>query len=266
MKRIGRNALCTMLFVLLLAGCDSVSDDDGATAPPVLPADAFSLKTDLFNQTNASKSMAGTHFAAAALRVWPVSVIISANLIVPVAVTAAALQANPERDGTTWTWTTTTVANGREITSQLAGTLQGSSVRWSMRVSYFDGEQTLDEFELYTAVTDASSQTGSWKLYYPINGQSRNVLNADFAVPSETEATITYSIPASAENNAGDSVRYEADDNARTFDWTQVGEALNHLIIWDADTRVGSIDATNYNQGQKACWDEDLENSACLDG
>ena len=134
-----------------------------------------------------------------------------------------------------------------------------------MRVSYFDGEQTLDNFELYTAATDASSQTGSWQLFYPIDGQSRNVLNADFAVSSETEATITYSIPATTGHNAGDAVRYEVDEDARTFDWTQVGEALNHLITWDAVTRVGSINATNYNQGQKACWDGDLENSACAD-
>ena len=262
MNRFGRYSLCIALLGLLLAGCDSTGDPE-STPPPVIPAEAFSLQTNLFNQNDGGKTSAGTHFTAAALRVWPVSVIISANLIIPVAVTAAALQAEPERDGVTWTWTSTTVANGREVTFSLAGTVQGPSIRWSMRVSYTDGTLTLDNFELYTAVTNLDSRTGQWQLFYLIDGERRNVLNADFAVPDETQARIVYSIPNTAERNAGDSVAYEVDGDERVFDWQQVEEALNHLVIWNAATQIGSITATNYNNGDKACWDENLDNVAC---
>lgn len=264
MYLFGRNTLCIALFLFLLAGCDSTSNDEQAP-PAMLPAEAFSLQANLFNQEDASKTSVGTHFTAAALRVWPVSLLIGANLVVPVAVTGAALQADPERDGATWTWTSTARANGEEVTFTLRGTLQGTDVNWSMRITYFDAQaqQQLDDFELYTAQTDISGQTGSWQLYYLINGESRNVLNADFVVPGETEVTITYSVPSSAERSAGDSVRYERDGNAYVFLWQQVEEAMEHDVTWEATTRIGSITASNYNGGQKGCWDEALNNTAC---
>ena len=262
MNRFGRYSLCIALLGLFLAGCDSTNEVD-STPPPVLPAEAFSLQTSLFNQDDAGKTSTGPNFVAAALRVWPVSVIISANLIIPVAVTAAALEADPVRDGNTWTWTSTTVADGTTVTFSLEGTVEGASIRWSMRVSYDDGQQAFDEFELYTAVTDLDSQAGRWQLFYDIDGQRRNVLNADFVVSGDDDATITFSIPNSADRNAGDSVAYQANSDERVFDWRQVDEALNHLIIWSAATRAGSITATNYNNGDKACWDADLENAAC---
>ena len=264
MNRFGRYSLFIALFGLLLAGCDSTSTNEPEATPPrVLPAEAFSLQTNLFNQNDAGKTSAGANFTAAALRVWPVSVIISANLIIPVAVTAAALQADPIQSGNTWIWNSTVVSDGHEVAFTLEGTVNGSSINWSMRVSYTDGQATFDDFELYTAVTDFESQTGTWQLFYEIDGQSRNVLNADFAVPDETHASIVYSIPNTADRNAGDSVSYEVDGHERIFDWHQVKEALNHLVTWDAATQHGSITATNYNNGDKACWDEDLENAAC---
>lgn len=265
MTRFRRYALCFCVFALVLAGCDSASDDDDATPPALIPAEAFSLQTDLFRQDGIPKTAVGLHFAAAALRVWPVSLIVGANLIIPVAVTGAALQADPERNGNTWTWASTTVVNGQDVTFALAATVQGAAVRWSARVSLSDGQQTLDDFELYTALTDLASQTGSWQLYYRIDGERRNVLNADFSVSGEMESTITYSIPASAERNAGDAVRYEVEGAERVFFWTQVDEGQDHLVTWDAATRTGSITATNYNDGQKACWDENLDDDACSD-
>jgi len=149
------------------------------------------------------------------------------------------------------------------VTFTLAGTVQGSTVRWSARVSLSDGQQTLDDFELYTAETDLSSRTGSWQLFYRIDGERRNVLNADFSVPGEAETTITYSVPQSADQHAGDSVQYERSGDDYVFDWQQVAQALNHLVTWNAVTNEGSITATNYNNGQQSCWDSELNNADC---
>lgn len=262
MPRFSRYALCVGVFVVVLAGCDSSREED-ATPPALLPADAFSLQTNLFQQEGSAKTSAGPNFTAAALRVWPVSVILSANLIIPVAVTVAALQVEPEQDGRTWIWTSTTRVNGQEATFTLTGTPQGTTIRWSMRVSLSGGLQPLDDFELYTAQTDLVSQAGSWQLFYPIDGERRNVLNADFGVSGDLEATITYSVPPSADQHAGDAVYYEVEGEARVFFWTQVAEGQTHLVGWDADTRVGSITATDYNDGQEACWDENLDDAAC---
>lgn len=254
--------LCIALLSLAVAGCDSTSaGEDAPPTPP--PTEAFSLQTDLF-QTDANKTTTRTNFSAAALRVWPVSVIISANLIVPVAVTAAALQDEPEVVDGTWVWSTTTNVDGQLVEFTLAGRPDGEQVDWSMRITTSEPVlgQVYDDFELYTAQTNFDGQEGAWQLFYRIDGERRNVLNADFEVLADDTKELTYSIPE-AQPNGGDSVLYATQGDDRRFLWQQVTESLDHDVEWDAVTRVGSISATNYNDGQRSCWDANLDDVAC---
>jgi hypothetical protein len=61
----------------------------------------------------------------------------------------------------------------------------------------------------------------------------------------------------------GSSVLYGRNGNARLFDWHQEPEDFDHLVEWNAATHVGSITASNYNGGVRACWDENLQNTEC---
>lgn len=231
----------------------------------MIPEAAFTLQADLFQTEDGSKTMTRVHFTAGALRVWPVSVIINANLVVPVLVTAAALQdAEPEFRNGAWEWTTTTAIDNQTVAFTLRGNPDGSQVDWSMNITASDPifGQTYDDFELYTAQTDTRSQTGSWQLYYRINGTRQNVLNADFEVFSDDEVAITYSIPA-AQPNGGTSVLYAVDGDARRFFWDQVTEGFQHDVEWNATSHIGSITATNHNDGEQGCWDENLDDVDC---
>lgn len=257
-----------LLFALvgstLIAGCDS-SNNDGGTPPAVLSARVFSLQTDLFAPA-AKDAQLKSNFLAAAFRVWPVSVIIGANLIVPAAVTGAALEDTPEFIDGAWEWATTATVEGSDVEFALSARPSGSTIDWSMRISGTDpeGGETYDGFELYTATTTVGEQAGTWNLYYRIAGVRANVLTADFDVnESDDTATVTYRVPATAAEHAGDSVQYESDGDTRRFIWNQVAEALTHDVEWSAATGEGSIEATNYNGGVKGCWDASLEDVAC---
>ena len=70
-------------------------------------------------------------------------------------------------------------------------------------------------------------------------------------------------MPDGVGERGGDAVEYGRDGVARSFDWTQVAEGFDHLIEWDDTTQAGSITATNYNGGVRACWNEVLEDVAC---
>ena len=248
---------------VVLFGCDSQggNEDD---PPELLSAEVFSLQTDLFEESAPKDPAAKINFAAAALRVWPVSAIIGANLIIPAVVTDAALGDKPEFVDGAWEWATSTLVNGSSIQFSLTARPDGSMLDWSMTISGSDPETdvTYDEFELFTARTTFGEQEGVWDLYYRINGVRTNVLEASFDLGDDAKS-ITYSVPLTAAAHAGDSVHYESDGDARVFLWQQVDEGLTHEIRWNSATNEGSIEATNYNGGLVACWDPTFEDAPC---
>jgi hypothetical protein len=255
--------LLIALYAITFAGCDSNKDEDAA--PDLFPAEAFTLQTELFNQNLAPKQAAGINFAAAALRVWPVSLAIGANLIIPSALTTSALQAEAVSEDGSWVWAASATANGLNTAYSLIGTRRDGGTDWSMLVTVQGGMggETLDDFELFTGRTTDNGASGNWSLFYPIEGVSTNVLSAEYAIVSDTEKSITFSVPTTAEDNAGDTIEYAEIDNLRTFEWMQAGAGIQHLITWNATDSTGSITATNFRSGAKSCWDAELNDTVC---
>lgn len=266
------------LLALTLAACDSAGPDDveedlPEDPPEVVPPDAFDMDVDLFSgedpaaqQAMAAKNSEHAHFTNAALRVWPVSVAVGAFLIVPTAVTGAALDADPAVNDGTWIWEAT-VDTTEAMTFRLEGTPDGQHVDWRMYVTVPEPPQgdPLDDFELYTAETTLDGTSGAWTLFYPFDGEQTEVLNADFTVTDDDAKEITFHVPDTFDEYAGHTVYYAVDGPARTFEWTQgEGDAASTVLVtWDAETHAGSITAPNYNDGEPACWDAELVNVAC---
>lgn len=258
---MSRKLIPLYLAVALIAGCDSGGTDSFEDAPPpVLSADAFSMDASVFGTP--LKTHAGPHFASAALRVWPVSTILSANLIIPVIATAGATQAEPVYDDA-WIWSTTTTGEQGEISLTLSATPGADGLEWSMRVSLKGSEIELEDFELYRAQTALNGRSGSWQLYYEYEGERVNVLRADFEIVDDDTRNLLFTIVDGPFDNLGDSVEYRTDGTAREFEWTEQSQGRTHLVAWDSVTRAGSIMATNYNGGARACWDESLDDVEC---
>ncbi|MBT8402123.1 MAG: hypothetical protein KJO98_16725 [Rhodothermia bacterium] len=246
---------------IFLTGCDSNdSDSFSDTAPPVISVDAFEMDANVFG--NSPKSEAGANFAAAVLRVWPVSTIISANLIVPALVAASATQADPTFDGS-WVWSNTVSTEDGTASFTLNATPDAQGIDWVMEVGLSNEAITLDDFELYTASTALDGKSGSWQLYYEFDGVRENVLTADFQVEDADTKTITFTVSGGPYEAVGDAVQYSTDGTARSFEWTQSSESKTHLVEWDSVTKAGSITATDYNGGGPACWDSNLDDAAC---
>lgn len=254
--------IAAFLFISV-SGCDSTSTED--EPPEVIPSEVFTLPVDLFNQTGAKFAQPGVNFTAAALRVWPVSIIISANLIIPSLTTLQALDTDPVFQDGAWQWISTATVNAQTVEFTLSAEHANGATDWSMRITSTDatGNLILEDFELFSAETSQNGDVGSWQLYYLLNDVSQNVLNASYVRESDTEKSITFSIPESASQSAGDSVEYAENGTERTFIWQQVAEALTHTVTWDAVTQEGSITATNFNGGVMGCWDTDLNDVAC---
>lgn len=258
-----------LALALLLAACDATEPINDTADPTPPPAAAFTFDGSFPSPATASAppSAVGDHVVQGAVRVGVVSTVVGAWLAIPAAVTDAATDADPVVENGTWIWENTVPIRGTTFTFRLEGTPAGTSVDWQMLVSSdrpVDG-YTYDDFGLYAATTTLSGRRGDWRLFVPVDGVRTRVLDADFEVTSATVAEITYSVPDTNPNveARGSSVRYAADGAARLFDWHQEPEDFDHLVGWDAVSHAGFIEATNYNDGVRACWNAQLDDAPC---
>ncbi len=246
--------LSLFLALAVLVGCDSTETADGPPTP-ISPA-AFALNTDAFPDDGARVN-AGANYLNAAARVGIVSTVVGLNLALPVAATNAVTQDDPtlDPDGD-FVWRATVDVFGTPVALRLKGALTGDGVDWRLVTA----EDTDEPFTYYTATTSLDGETGSWRLFTP--DEDGAVLTATFDVRDLDDREVTFRIPDGRDNGRS-SVRYATDGTEQAFDWVDQPEGDRALIVWDLETRAGSITADTYNGGDRACWDDDLRDVDC---
>lgn len=266
--RFASHLVGVLTLGVLLAACDA-ADPNPPPPPPAAPslpsAAAFDFDRS-FPSSTGSQVQSGPNHGNAAFRVGVVTLAVGIHLIVPSVATGAAGQVSPVIQNGTWVWENTVAVEQSSVTFRLEGTPDGNEVDWRMLISSPDLKgEVYDNFPLYTAATSFDGKTGTWSLNYRIDGATTNVLNADYEEASGAVHELTFSIPESNpnENARGSSVLYQAAGDARLFDWHEPTPGQTHLIEWDAVTRAGSIEAWNYNNGERACWDSGLNDVPC---
>lgn len=253
--------LLVAVAVLALAACDTTRPNSEA-APEVIPAAAFSFDADM-GSSSAARSAAGLNHFTAAARVGIVSLAVATHLILPAAVTDAATSAEPVVSDGTWVWSSTRVIDGTEATFRLEGTPEGSSIAWEMRVTMANPEtgDPLDDFVLYTAETSLDGKDGTWQLYYRIEGERTEVLRADFDV-SDDARELEFTAVNESEIQ-GSTVLYRTEGDIKTFDWMKQPGSIRTLVEWSKTSGAGFIEADDYNNGNRACWDASRDDEAC---
>ncbi len=247
-----RSLLLLALVGTVLVGCDSSADE----APPPIPPAAFALDTDSFPSEGARTSAEANYLNAAA-RVAIVSTVIGSRLALPVRATEVVTRDVPTvNDEGDWNWRGTTNAFGTSVDLRLKGRPEGGEVRWGL----YSEATGREPFTIYTATTTPSGNAGTWRLYQPdVDGA---VLLADFDVRDLDDREVTFRVPFSRPNG-GSTVRYATDGSRQTFDWVDQPEGERAVIVWDRETRAGSITADTYNDGARACWDDRLRDVDC---
>lgn len=125
--------LALFVFAAVLTGCDTMVQDE-QEPPELIPSQAFTVQTDLFNQRRSGQATIDPHFMAAVMRVWPVSTTLEPRLRVPARLTRAALDQSPIIEGDAWVWAGTTSINGEPLSFTLTGRPMGSEVDWTMEI------------------------------------------------------------------------------------------------------------------------------------
>lgn len=265
--------LGTLIAFLAAAACESSPSEPGPDEAPDLPPLA-SMQADvsIFNAANqaaaidaSASSSVGIHFVTAAATVTLARAATVIAMTLPVAVFAAAASNTPVYDSgdDAFHWRYMVAAGGITFEADLSGYAMGVQSIWAMRVSR-TGSSPLDDFLWYDGRANLDGTGGEWHVYdasAPSSGTE--ILEIDWTHPNETSWSLTFTNVNPSAEQVGDQLVYEVDGELKTVRYLDASALAQIEIQWSTATGAGYIEAPNYNNGARACWDTNFDNAAC---
>ncbi|MCI0513753.1 hypothetical protein L0128_11110 [candidate division KSB1 bacterium] len=260
--------------VLLISLCFVNCSEKNPVAPeqsPVLPPVA-SMKIDLayFQQGGLAKAIANTpknNFLNAAGRVVFLNAAVVVTMSIPTAVFAAAVSQPMTWDANDrkFHWIYTVTYQQMVFKADLAGWIdaQAGEAVWEMYITNTAEPLKLDHFLYYEGRSKLANTSGWWVIYNASTPTQKNkVLNLDWSV-SATESKVVFTNVMAGNAGENDKLTYWVSgvDQKVNF-WDNSANAMLE-IYWETAKGTGYIIAPDYNNGQKACWDENQNDVTC---
>jgi hypothetical protein len=267
MVKIAKKMLIWLLALGLMSGgfmgCSETDDDDDAL--PLPPDASMSIDLTAFNGDKMAPSVLapGENFNNAIARVAIVNLAVVIALSPGTTVFKAASSATPveESDGS-WTWKYTAKWLFHTFEANLNGRMEGFGTVWSMKVSCDSLDVPVDNFEWYTGEVQLDNSSGSWRFFdYKTPDMAREIGTIEWEVKDRDTSELMFSNTNSESEDNGDTLTYSLDGTTAEISYYDDSEDLTAEIIWDTITIAGSIMVPGYNNGERAYWDEDLQNT-----
>lgn len=275
MKRNSINQLLVAALItaqLFMTACDkNPTDPDKPQQPTLPPQNSIALDLSAFNQAlpkgQSHAAVIGQNFITARLTVAAINLSVGTILAVPTATFAAALSQQPvlKADGK-YHWIFIVNDGGKSFQADLAGWIDvpATEAVFEMYITTTGVTPALSNFLWYAGRAKLDNKTGYWEIYdalRPVN--PIKVLRIDWQVTDQTHATLELTAVEQGVPTFGDQVTYNTNGTSRSVSLKDVSENATLAIVWDAVTKAGSLTAPNYNGGNKACWDEQLNDVTC---
>ncbi len=267
-----------LIFSMLwLAACEKNPTAPKSQKPNLPPQSSMAVDLQAFNNNNnaaglsktgADQTAVGLNFIAARLTVGAINLAVLTHMSVPVLTFAAALSQQPAlQDDAKWHWVYSVSNNaGQQFQADLAGWIDESEQvsRWEMRITTSGLGAPLNNFLWYEGQAALSNGSGQWDIYDSAQpASSVKAVHIDWDRPSADEATLKFTVVKPRVPENGDVLTYKVDGNSRAVTFFDQSASTTLDISWDAVTNAGYIIAPNYNNGQKSCWDSQLNDTIC---
>ena len=125
----------------------------------------------------------------------------------------------------------------------------------------------LTNFVWYTGRYNTSTGAeGYWQFFDPaIEGGDQTSVRIDYTYTDESHRSLDVENKRTdGHENAGDTIAYALAGADLTLAVHDESESLDYTAGIDVNTDAGYIQVPNYNNGEKACWDENQLNADCL--
>lgn len=263
MKYLSIKTICVLLSVMLVTlSCDN---NNNTSEPPTIPSEA-TMTADFSEMENAEKvhksSAAESNFSTALFAAGIVKLILDVNLAIPRALTAAAQQHEPNEvaDGE-WEWEYSTQANQNEFGVRLlAITNSQSDVEWRFFVTNTASDPSLDNALFFQGNTNFAATSGTWIYFEPASSDQVSTLEWD---TEGDEKFLKLEVTSDRNDNLGDTIEYSFDGSVKTVTYVDASNSETTTIEYNTETKAGFIISPDHNNGEKSCWDEDLNNISC---
>jgi len=298
MKHFLAISLVLSIVVLATLGCSNekaLEPESKHNEAPSLPSlSTMTIDLSLFKKAEVSKSsiLKGnlsremltasqalkTNFLNAAVRVLFLDVVVYSALAEPVAAFSIAVQSvpQPQEDGS-YLWTYIFVDDKAEYSIFLYGKPYENHVDWRMEVSSTDPEMLLEHFVWFDGTTYNDDSHGYWQFYEPAGTDSTGFLatitNAptpgvpciriDWENISKDEHRLVFLVNKEGDPAEGSTLTFYESNSLCSVEFFDSAEGTTGNITWYPDGS-GSITWPDYNNGEKACWDENQENVECV--
>lgn len=170
----------------------------------------------------------------------------------------------PELDGDTWIWEFSESVEGESVTVVVTAEESEDMILWELRYSMTtqDGPN-FEDMLLMSADLRQDGTSGNWTIYQLMEDTSENQPSVDFEFLVEDGLTTFLEIGFSDEvGDNFDDVLYEVVDAIASLTYFQGGEVTTY-IEWNRDSWEGFIESDQYNDGNRACWDGNLQTIEC---
>lgn len=272
-----RTTILAPLLALALAGCgdETTAPPVGQPEPPTLPPaetmrfdfSFFGSERDLGAALQSQSEEAGTKFnwLNAVVRVAYINLAVAQAFTPPAAAFHAALSTQPiiEEDGT-FLWTYRWISpEAREVVIRLRGRIDGVHVDWSLRVSDDQQEPPLDDFLWFYGRSTLIGRSGWWIFLDPRRGEGTEVFRIDWHYENPADRNLRFENIDEGHEEFGDRLAYRVDAPIVSVTFYDASENRTADITWDRGTGTGSLKVPDYNDGERACWDENQEDIEC---
>lgn len=263
-------AMLVVVHFAMVACSDNPTETEKKDAPPLPPAESMQIDISLFTgkqQLAKAAVLAGQNFNNAAVRVLVINTLVVLTMSLPMATLAAAVSQDPtfENDGK-FHWTYTVQQGANVVQADFAGWIDtpNQETVWEMRVTNTRSNPPLNNFLWYEGRASLTSKEGYWEVYdarQPSN--SPKVLRIDWSRPAADKANLEFTVvmPGIPEN--GDKITYAVNGNERSIRFFDSSKSQALDVFWDAQIGTGYLLAPDYNNGEKACWDEQQNDVTC---
>ncbi|NUO83531.1 hypothetical protein HUU05_25945 [candidate division KSB1 bacterium] len=275
MKRSLLNHLFVAALIavhMLMTACDkNPASPDNKQQPTLPPQSSMTMDLSDFNQAlskgQAETSAIGQNFVTARLTVATINLAVATILSVPTLTFVAAISQQPvlKEDGK-FHWIFNVNDGPKTFKADLAGWIDvpATEAVFEMRISTTGVTPALTNFLWYEGRAKLDNKTGYWEVYDALRPASAiKVLRIDWQVADQTHANLELTAIEQGVATYGDKVTYNTNGADRTVMNYDASENTAVTIDWDAVTKAGSITAPSYKDGEKACWDSQLNDVAC---
>ncbi|MBN2731685.1 MAG: hypothetical protein JXR26_04560 [Balneolaceae bacterium] len=263
--KISSIGLLSLIF--LVVSCSDNLSSSTETPPELPPAQSMQTNFSLFDQQQTSsqpQTRASENFNRAFGTALIMKAVVDFNLAIPRALLAAASNAGAElNESEEWEWNYSKQAGDQTFGVRLVASGDGdTSVNWNFYVT--NSELGLSDQLFFSGTTSADGREGTW-VYYDLQTPDNQeaVSEISWSVTGDEEVALRLDVVSDRNENEGDYLEYTFDNSVKSAVYYNADENEITKIEWNVETKVGYIISPDYNNGQKACWDTDLQDVTC---